>query len=118
MLLLNLNYPKFTYFFIFHLAFEGSSTTITSAPSMDVLDRHELNRQLGLTGSGKAGTFLSTILESEPNTSISALISTVDLEDNADDIPNEMIIDVMVSWRYEICCFGLVGFFFHYVSRR
>ncbi|VDL18687.1 unnamed protein product [Hymenolepis diminuta] len=90
-------------FFNFYLVLEGSSTTITSVPSIDVLDRHELNRQLGLTGSGKAGTFLSTILESEPNTSISALISTVDLEDNADDIPNEMITDVMESVKQAYC---------------
>ncbi|VDO01217.1 unnamed protein product, partial [Rodentolepis nana] len=79
------------------VAYDGGSTTSTSVSSMDVLDRQELNRQLGLTGSDKAGTFLSTILESEPNTSISALISTADLQDDADETPSEIITDVMES---------------------
>lgn len=78
----------------FLLATDGSSTSV---PNMDALNREEFNRQLGLMGSGKAGAFLSTILEAEPSMSMSSLISPDDLQDNSDETAGEMITDVVVS---------------------
>lgn len=71
---------------------------------MDMLDRQELNRQLGLAGPGKAGVFIANILESQPNTSISALISEADLEDNTDtDLSSEVRLDISVSHPLALC---------------
>ncbi|VDM17468.1 unnamed protein product [Hydatigera taeniaeformis] len=55
----------------------------SSVADVDVfLDRREMNRQLGL--EGQAGAFICNLLESNPATSISSLISEADLADSDD----------------------------------
>ena len=60
----------------------GGDSAATS--NLDVLmDRSEMNRQLGL--GDQSGAFIANILESQSGASISSLITEVDLADNEDD---------------------------------
>ncbi|KAL5106891.1 hypothetical protein TcWFU_005968 [Taenia crassiceps] len=61
----------------------------SSVTNVDVLlDRREMNRQLGL--EGQAGAFICNLLESNPATSISSLISEADLADSDDSEENDV----------------------------
>lgn len=67
-----------------------------------LLDRREMNRQLGL--EGQAGTFICNLLEANPATSISSLISEADLADSDGSDENESAAtstSVMVG-RWEV----------------
>ncbi|CDI97151.1 TATA binding protein associated factor 172 [Echinococcus multilocularis] len=62
---------------------EKDTPTTSSLTNVSVLlDRQEMNRQLGL--EGQAGAFICNLLESNPSTSISRLISEADLTDGDD----------------------------------
>ncbi|KAH9278152.1 TATA-binding protein-associated factor [Echinococcus granulosus] len=62
---------------------EKDTPTPSSLTNVSVLlDRQEMNRQLGL--EGQAGAFICNLLESNPSTSISSLISEADLADGDD----------------------------------
>ncbi|KAL5970743.1 hypothetical protein TSMEX_001523 [Taenia solium] len=64
---------------------KAKEDALSSASNVDVLlDRREMNRQLGL--EGQAGAFICNLLESNPATSISSLISEADLADNDETI--------------------------------